>query len=543
MSTEAFPVTWEDPRDPERAWEQDDMHMPFALAPLAQDYVRSLGKGFNLCYEIFGGFPQRVHGRVWNGYSYFAYESNLPTSEEAANRERWIAVLRDRAQLTEAYWREEILPEVRELEAGIRAIPVATLEPAALAAAWSEAWTAIERLWQLHFNLIYPAYQAIEDLADLYERLIPDAPSGEATRLTQGTHHEILETELGMERLVAIAAGYPLLASTLREAATGPADSRRTLRTADIARIEGGSELLDELETFLARHGHLGQNVDDLALPSWAEEPSIVLANLGTRLATPPEPAGPRRERLAGEAAALADGVRAKLANDGDELARFESLLALARAIGPLTEVHNYWIDRMAQARMHSLALRVGDRLVAVGRLEQRDDILYLHRGEVSELIDTQADRRALIAERRVEHVRQRTLVVPKNVGADPRPSQPDRFEATPRVSDDPNLLLGTGASAGVVRGPARVSLGPADFGRIRPGDVIVCPSSNPSWVTVFTIAGGLVTNTGGVLSHAAVVAREFGLPAVVGTAGATTRIADGRQIEIDGTKGTVRLL
>ena len=81
------------------------------------------------------------------------------------------------------------------------------------------------------------------------------------------------------------------------------------------------------------------------------------------------------------------------------------------------------------------------------------------------------------------------------------------------------------------------------EFDRIGPGDVIVCPSSNPSWVPVFTIAGGLVTNTGGVLSHAAVVAREFGLPAVVGVAGATTAIADGRQLEIDGTAGTVRLL
>jgi pyruvate,water dikinase len=94
-----------------------------------------------------------------------------------------------------------------------------------------------------------------------------------------------------------------------------------------------------------------------------------------------------------------------------------------------------------------------------------------------------------------------------------------------------------------VVRGPARVTLSQDDFDRIQPGDVIVCPSSNPSWVPVFTIAGGLVTNTGGVLSHAAVVAREFGLPAVVGTTDATTRIADGRLVEIDGTAGTVRLL
>ena len=118
-----------------------------------------------------------------------------------------------------------------------------------------------------------------------------------------------------------------------------------------------------------------------------------------------------------------------------------------------------------------------------------------------------------------------------------------DRFDGPRLTSDEPDVLRGTGASAGVVRGPARVMLTQDEFGRIEPGDIIVCPSSNPSWVPVFTIAGGLVTNTGGVLSHAAVVAREFGLPAVVGTVDATTRIADGRLVEIDGTAGIVRLL
>jgi pyruvate,water dikinase len=87
------------------------------------------------------------------------------------------------------------------------------------------------------------------------------------------------------------------------------------------------------------------------------------------------------------------------------------------------------------------------------------------------------------------------------------------------------------------------VILDQGSFGSVEPGDIIVCPSSNPSWVALFAIAGGLITNTGGVLSHAAVVAREFALPAVVGTGDATTRIANGRTVELDGSTGIVRLL
>ena len=118
-----------------------------------------------------------------------------------------------------------------------------------------------------------------------------------------------------------------------------------------------------------------------------------------------------------------------------------------------------------------------------------------------------------------------------------------DRFDGARYTSTEPDELRGTGASAGIARGTARLTLTQADFGAVQAGDIIVCPSSNPSWVPLFAIAGGLITDTGGVLSHAAVVAREFALPAVVGTGDATQKIADGRLVEIDGTSGIVRLL
>jgi len=109
--------------------------------------------------------------------------------------------------------------------------------------------------------------------------------------------------------------------------------------------------------------------------------------------------------------------------------------------------------------------------------------------------------------------------------------------------ADPDGTLRGTGASAGVVRGRARVVLGPEDFDRVLRGDIIVAPASNPGWVPLFSIAAGFVTDTGGVLSHAAVVAREFGLPAVVGTGDGTKRITDGRIVEIDGAAGLVRFV
>jgi phosphohistidine swiveling domain-containing protein len=540
---EDFPVTWEDPGDPELSWTWDDMHMPFALVPLAADYVRVLGAGFNLCYEIFGAFPQRHHCRVWNGYAYFAYAPNVPEAEREDTSARWMAVMRERVDVTAAYWTGEVLPEIKAIDARLRSIAVETLAPDALAEAWHEAWALTGRLWELHFCAIIGPYTVLEDLADLYEAVVVGAAPGESLRLVQGTTNELLDTEVGLERLAGIACEHPAVRDLLVEATGDGAGNHRTLEPAEIAAVDGGPAFLDALDAFLARHGHMGQGYDDLRFPSWHEEPSIALTQLGRRLASPPEPAELRRGRLEAEAEALAVAVRERLAGKPDELGRFESLYTTSRAIGPLTEVHNYWIDRLAQARIRALSMRVGARLAASGSFDTAEDVLYLHRNEIRELIELPRDVRALVADRRVEHAAQQALKPPLNLGAPRRASTPDRFDGTPIPSDDLNVLLGTGASPGIVRGPARIALSPSDFGRIRAGDIIVCPSSNPSWVPVFTIAAGLVTNTGGILSHAAVVAREFGLPAVVGAGDATTRIADGRQLEIDGTTGTVHLL
>ncbi|MEO8470115.1 MAG: PEP/pyruvate-binding domain-containing protein [Chloroflexota bacterium] len=541
--TADFPVDWEDPTDPTLTWDRDDMHMPFALGPLAADYIRTLGEGFNFRYTYHGGFPQRWRARVWNGYAYFAMAHNAPEEDRPGISERWQAAMRRQVEVTEAWWRDEALPEIRQLEAGVRTIRVEELAPAALAEAWDRAWAATLRMWDIHFIAIEGPYTAVEELADFYDTLIPDAPPGEAVRLIGGSANELFDVETGVEGLARTARAHPELERTLTTAALAAPGSHRAVQVDDLANLDGGPAFLAELETFLEVHGHLGQAFDDLSEASWGDEPAILVAQVGHHLVSPPEAAEVRRLRLRSAADALAEGVRARLVGEPAKAAEFERLLAYGRAIGPLTEVHNYWIDRLAQARIRTLALRVGRRLVANGSLDAPEEILFLFRDEVRAEIEHTTDRRPLVATRRAELARWATLSPPRIIGVDPGKRESDRFDGERFTSDDPRTLRGTGASAGIVRGTARVTLGPADFARLQPGDIIVCPSSNPSWVPVFTTAGGLVTNTGGVLSHAAVVAREFGLAAVVGIENATTRIPDGSTVEIDGTLGTVRLL
>ena len=530
--TADFPIMWSDPSDAERSWRRDEMHSPFCLVPLSQDYVGLIENGFGYRYERLD-VPISMRAQVINGYLYFSWVPLGPESEHEAVVEQYLATCREHTPLAVDYWARAV-PELRGLYADIAAIEVDALPAEELAEAWDLAWQRAQRAWAIHFYAITGPYQVMDDLADLYESVIDKPPPGEALKLIQGTIHELVGVDAGLGRLTELAAASTELAGAV---AARPAPSLEA-----IAALPGGEPFVAELHRFLDEHGHLGQGFDDLALASWGEEPGMLLAEVGKRLERTVEPASDRAARLAREADVLADGVRLRLADQPDRLAEFERLLGLARQIGPITETHNYWIDRMVQARLRTFAMRVGARLARGGVIDRAHDVLYLRRAEVPALIRSPEDRRTVVAERKAEHEHWRGVTPPSKIGKPTDEEPSGRFGGKRFAKEDDAIVRGTGASSGVVSGPARIVLGPDDFERVRPGDIIVAPSSNPSWVPLFTIAGGLVTNTGGVLCHAAVVAREFALPAVVGTGDATTRISDGQTVEVNGTTGFVRL-
>lgn len=528
-----FPIDWQ-PGDRELEWEWDDMHTPRAVPPLSEDYLTCLEAGFAYGYEAVG-HPASILVRVWNGYAYFAYRIDAPEAEHDAIRAAAPDRYRSEIPLASAYW-ERSLAELRERYAEIDA--VTGTEPAAeLIAGWRRAWEHVRRAWEIHFHAITGPYQVLDDLADRYEALIPGSSVVDALELVAGTVPELLAVELDLERLVAAAVAAPAVTARLKAAPAPTID--------DLRAVPDGQPFLAELTTFLTRHGHLGAVREDLMDPSWLEDPRPLLEDVGRRIGGARGTADARRAEREQTAARRAEAIRTALADRPAELAELEALAATARQIGHLTEGHNYWIDRMASDRLRRLTRRVGRRLVSDGVIANPDDVMFLRRGEIDELLVAPEDRRGLVAERRDRHERERTLTPPAKVGtlrpADPD-AKPDRFEGGRFASDDDRSLRGTGASAGVVRGTARVVFGPDDFARVGPGDIVVATASNPGWVPLFATAAGFVTDTGGVLSHAAVVAREFGIPAVVGTREGTKRIADGRQIEIDGTTGVVRL-
>jgi rifampicin phosphotransferase len=529
-------VEFAEPRLASLAWERDAVHMPSALGPLAGDYALVLGESLNEQYPLrLPGFPQRWYAAVWHGYVYYAFDRHATDAEWSSIQARIDELCWERALVTESYWDDEVLPELRAIYARMDRIDAERGSGPAIADAWEAGWQDAERAWQLHMDVTPPVYRARAELAAVYAIAVPGASRLDANRLLDGLDTELSDMDRATETLAARASATPAVAAALRSGVRS---------VAALEALDAGGAFVAELTAVLAAHGHLGQLADDLAMPSFAEQPELYLAEVAKRLDGPPADPGERRRRLRAEADSLVEGARRALSPSPETLARFDRALDVARRIGPLSERHNYWIDRAVLAHLRRLVIRVGERLVVDGVIDESQDVLYLHRAEVAALLRAPRSQQAVVRARRNEHVANARLTPASTIGGADDGAAKDRphFTAPGPVSGHDGLR-GTGASPGISRGRARIVLDVNGFARVEPGDIIVCHASNPSFVPILSIAAGLIAQVGGILSHGAVVAREFGVPAVVGVAEATTRIADGQLLEIDGTAGTIELL
>jgi phosphohistidine swiveling domain-containing protein len=216
----------------------------------------------------------------------------------------------------------------------------------------------------------------------------------------------------------------------------------------------------------------------------------------------------------------------------------FTRLLRWAQGYAPVREDALADIG-LAWPQMRRMLAELGRRLVAAGRIAVPEDVYWLRPdeiagGPVGDPVD--------LAGRKAQWRGRRRATPPQAL---PQHTFVDRFERWLPASgkQEGAVLHGTGASAGQVTATARVLSGPAEFGRLRPGEVLVASITTPAWTSLFTLAAAVVTDVGGPLSHSSIVAREYGIPAVLGTGVATRRIPDGARVRVDGDAGTVTLL
>lgn len=304
---------------------------------------------------------------------------------------------------------------------------------------------------------------------------------------------------------------------------------------------------LDEWSALLAVHGHRGPNEWDLRAHSWTTKPSLALGMI-ERMRHQDDAKSPADANARGrlEREALTTELLAMVEGDAEAHGGLQAGIASAAVFFGMREMgKNACIRLIHEAKL--AMMEVGSRMVADGVLSDPQDVFMLMNEEIDGFIADPASMVETINERSATFELLHELEPPYIVGRD-RPVPPisewaKRGTGSGESVAVGDVLQGTAGSPGVVSGTARVVIDPSDPGAIGPGDIMIAPTTDPSWVPLFLAAEGVVVNVGAVASHAAIVCRELGIPCAVSVIDATTRIPDGAEIEIDGSSGAVTIV
>jgi rifampicin phosphotransferase len=361
-------------------------------------------------------------------------------------------------------------------------------------------------------------------------RLLGDRARGdELQRLTRGlAHNPTTEMDLALWTLATEIRTDPASRDAVLQRT--PADLADAYRAGSLPpALQAG------LSTFLVRYGFRSVGEIDLGVSRWAEDPTHLLGAIANYLRLEDDALAPDAQfaRGAQEAEAMVATLLGRVRGPRRRLLRF--FLRRLRALMGLREAPKFHLIRRIWTPLRGLLIPVGDELATAGRIASADDVFFLTLAEVRAALGGE-DLHEAVAERRAMYVRERARRhIPRVLLSDGTDAE---VALVPAAAGD---LRGSPASPGSVTAKARVILSPLGA-RLEPGEILVAPSTDPGWTPLFLTAGGLVMEMGGMMSHGAVVAREYGIPAVVGVAGATERISTGQRVTVDGSAGAVSL-
>ncbi|MBI4220052.1 MAG: hypothetical protein HY682_07930 [Chloroflexi bacterium] len=559
-----FPVVWENEEEPTLLWTWDEFHAPLPRSPMTGSVAEIGRQGMARATRETGGYAPAGLRKIINGYPYSASRPNGPSSGEQARRRELI----DRAMAEARHrWDNEWQPGLERDLAVMKAVNLSALTDLELLETIDRFLELHGHHWYVHHLVVVPAIEAAERLEKRYAEIVGGEARQVAHRLLHGADTKTAQSIRALDSLALEAARWPLI----REAITAASDLAAL--TGKVGATEEGGAWLGSLHEYIDEYGYRCAGFD-LIYPTWVEDPSFVIQNVRARAT-----AGGSREswtqqntRLAEQRDRMVAEVRSKLAGQPNALQDFDRLFRSAQELWPLKEDHSHYIDQASTAFVRMALAEAGRRLRRRGVLDAADDIWFVTLDEARSALGAstvvlsprdadegpvgraeqilprlsrdQDDRlHALVQQRQADRARWSKLRPPKHLGTYPADYDGKREPPPDAIGDGTGGLRGTAASPGEATGPAVVVMSPDDFGKVRPGSILVCRSTAPMWTPLFQVAAGLVSEAGGVLSHPAVVAREFGLPAVVGVRGATSIIRDGQPLTVSGSTGLVTIL
>jgi phosphohistidine swiveling domain-containing protein len=533
-----FPIQWHRPEDAERRWVWDAMHCPRPLTPLSIDFVSALLKAG---FDASGALEEKWRPPLFmNGFLYSVFDPPSNQDQGPRQQEREARVAAEAPHLGRL-WGRRWLPQIRRRVSFITGTGTAAMSTAELTAHVEKCIGKAASAFGITLYAAEAMFHGVEQLYQFCEAELGADGVALAGASIQGYANASPGADQALSELAALARRLNL--------------SRIPSDAAELAGAEVGAdrEFATAFEKVMDRYGWRAPGWFELSEPAWREEPSVPLRLVREYF----EGAAPNPREAQSRAAkarrAAIDKLR-HLISDPERRSRFEELWRTARQFVPVSEGRALWQLSLG-GFLRIPVLDLGQRLAETGDLPAPEDIFYLRLDELRAGPETAW--RSTIQRRREERERWLPVVPPMTIGNAAALAPPAGAGAQPPVlpfgarmiggyslerGSESNLLKGNAASPGLVTGTARVLETVDDAWKLQAGDILVCRFTTPSWSHLFSRVSAIVADAGGVLSHCAILAREYAIPCVAGVRVGTRRIRDGMTVTVDGSQGIVRL-
>jgi pyruvate,water dikinase len=492
------------------------------------DYVEMEYQYLLINGYIFMGFKM-TGSALWNMLKAFLSKTGLKklTYLLGHSKERWHDS-RQALQETLARW---------------MAFDMAALTPSELLAGADQVFLQVGRLYTVLQSGPVPMSTLSEALFTPLYNLVKRKDEPRASALLFGFDNTSQLAEKSLFDLAMWIKMQPSLAEALQSLTSAEIVTALEAKTApEGVRTDTWSEWESHLQAHLRNHGAAAYDLD-FANPTPAEIPTLIVDAIKMYLTGEGQNPYERQQAAAGLREQTSQKVVARL--HWPLKGWFQKLLKWAQDTAPLREDSLMDLG-MANPLVRLMLGELGRRFVAGGAIERIDDIYWLEESDATKLAaqlengESLTDLSALIPPRKAVWQTHLKLSPP---GVLPERSGWAKFVPWHKTSQEGNVLKGVGASTGRVTAPACVLFSPDDFSKMKPGAVLVAVTTTPAWTPLFTMASAIVTDIGGPLSHSSIVAREYGIPAVLATGHGTRRIQDGQIVTVDGSDGTVTLM
>jgi pyruvate,water dikinase len=563
---EEFPIEWENGQK-ELFWVHDDLHIPNPVSPMYAD----IGGWWLKCDYMFRRFGTPFASdwivKIINGYVYTAAVPAQPGLHAEASE--YGARYTPRVPLDQAYpaqigaylnwtlpyyaenflawWRDRLRPEMEHNFIRFDDYDYDSASLVQLAILLEDAIDMHDRHWSIHWVLNFAQFSSTLALNAAIAKARGDSDhSALMGRLQSSTENRNWDS---IEELWKIKEWIKAENGAVAKEFERPTaqDVLRALESSS----EGRAFFADHVVPYQKAFGYKSMWAHEFSFTTWREDPAPIIEAIRGYLEADFDFPAELRKVAADLAAAQAEAIDG--VPEGEARAELARALDLSLRMNPLTPDHHFYIDQGTNARVRLVLIAIGRKLAADGVLADPEDVMYLRYNELRVLMAGAfpGDVQELVSDRRDEReaafeLRPRDWVGTATEEAVAFPylalwGFPEKLHRKPPESA--GHVAGLPASAGVVEGTARIVLSPEEFDAVEKGEIVVCRMTSPAWVVLFTRISGLVTDAGGMASHPAVVSREFGIPAVVGTSDATRRIQTGDRVRVNGSLGGVEIL